>query len=251
MLAKSVLITGCNRGIGLELVKQILKMESPPAHLFATYRSPSTSEELISLAKSHSTLKLIEMDVTDQSMYEKAVKKVSDAVGEDGLNLLINNAGLLPANRDLQSVTAQDMRDAFETNCIAPLFLSKAFLPLIQKAAEKDATTGKSVSKAAIIQMSTAVASIEENSGGSTYAYRCSKSALNMSMKSLSVDLENMGLPILVMAMHPGWVLTDMGGPNAQITTETCCTTMIQTLCGLSEKDHGTFLRYNNTGIKW
>merc|ERR1719308_807128 len=130
-------------------------MESPPIHLFATYRSPSTSEELISLAKSHSTLKLIEMDVTDQSMYDKAVKKVSDVVGEDGLNLLINNAGLLPANRDLQSVTAQDMRDAFETNCIAPLFLSKAFLPLLKKAAAVNSDAGMGVSKAAIIQMST------------------------------------------------------------------------------------------------
>ena len=113
--------------------------------------------------------------------------------------------------------------------------------------------------------MSTAVASIAENSGGGTYAYRCSKAALNMSMKSLSVDLASTG--ILVMSMHPGWVLTDMGGPNAQITTETCCSTMIQTLAGLTEKvflgnngnnlsitilqDHGTFLRYNNTGIQW
>ena len=82
--------------------------------------------------------------------------------------------------------------------------------------------------------MSTSVASIAENSGGGLYAYRCSKSALNMSMKSLSVDLANTG--ILVMAMHPGWVLTEMGGPNAQISTETCCQTMVQTLAGLTEK---------------
>ena len=82
--------------------------------------------------------------------------------------------------------------------------------------------------------MSTAVASIAENSGGGTYAYRCSKTALNMSMKSLSVDLAKTG--ILVMAMHPGWVLTEKGGPNAQISTETCCQSMLQTLAGLGEK---------------
>ena len=122
--------------------------------------------------------------------------------------------------------------------------------------------------------MSTAVASIAENTGGGLYAYRCSKAGLNMSMKvsdkskyiidinltfnwiqSLSVDLADTG--VLVMAMHPGWVLTEMGGPNAQvikekpsqiiqfklfgflfpqITTETCCSTMIQTLDGLTEK---------------
>ena len=95
--------------------------------------------------------------------------------------------------------------------------------------------------------MSTAVASIAENTSGGTYAYRCSKSALNMSMKSLSVDLGSTG--ILVMAMHPGWVLTDMGGPNAQISTKTCCETMIQTLAQLTEKvgdTPGVVLYYSN-----
>jgi len=248
-LARSVLITGCNRGIGLELVKQLLKLETPPHHIFATYRSPDTSEELLALAQSNPSLELVQMSVTDHDAYEQVVKRVADVVGEEGLNLLINNAGVLPQNRDIQAVTPQDMRDAFETNCIAPLFLSRAFLPLLQKAATKNSEAAMGVAKAAIIQMSTAVASIAENSGGGLYAYRCSKSALNMSMKSLSVDLASTG--VMVMAMHPGWVLTDMGGPNAQITTETCCETMIQTLAGLSGKDHGTFLRYNNTAIQW
>merc|ERR1712013_650101 len=154
-----------------------------------------------------------------------------------GLNLLINNSGVLPQNRDLHSVTPQDMMDAYMTNCIAPQFLARAFLPLLQKAASVKPGPNLCVEKAAIVQMSTAVASIAENTGGGLYAYRCSKAGLNMSMKSLSV--------------HPGWVLTEMGGPNAQITTETCCSTMIQTLDGLTEKDHGTLLRYNNTSIPW
>ena len=68
-------------------------------------------------------------------------------------------------------------------------------------------------------------------------------------MKSLSVDLKDTG--ILIMAMHPGWVKTRMGGPNALIDTETCVSTMIQTLQGLTEKDHGSLLRYNNTSIPW
>merc|ERR1712096_445133 len=106
-------------------------------------------------------------------------------------------------------------------------------------------TTATSCKQANMYQAS----SIAENSGGGMYAYRCSKAALNMSMKSLSVDLANTG--ILVMAMHPGWVLTEMGGPNAQISTETCCQTMVQTLAGLTDKDQGAFLRYNNTAIQW
>merc|ERR1719228_2286618 len=138
---------------------------------------------------------------------------------------------------------------AFQTNCIAPQFLARAFLPLIQRAADSQPGPGLSVERAAIVQMSTSVASIAENAGGGLYAYRCSKTALNMAMKSMSVDLAGTG--VLVMAMHPGWVQTEMGGPNAQITTETCCSTMLKTLDGLSEKDHGTFLRYNNTSIQW
>ena len=70
-----------------------------------------------------------------------------------------------------------------------------------------------------------------------------------MAMKSLSVDLKDTG--ILIMSMHPGWVKTRMGGPNALIDTEMCCKTMIETLDQLSEKDHGSFLRYNNTTIPW
>ena len=81
------------------------------------------------------------------------------------------------------------------------------------------------------------------------YAYRSSKTALNMVMKSLSVDLKEFG--ILTMAMHPGWVKTDMGGSNALIDTETCCKNIIKTLNGLTDKDNGSFLRYNNTSVTW
>ncbi len=106
-----------------------------------------------------------------------------------------------------------------------------------------------SVRRACVVMMSTAVASVAENSGGGNYAYRCSKTALNQAMKNLSIELGPSG--ILVMSMHPGWVKTEMGGPNALIDSETCASTMVETLNGLTEKDHGSFLRYNNTAIPW
>ena len=115
---------------------------------------------------------MLQMSVTDHDVYEQ----VGDVVGDEGLNILINNAGVLPQNRDLQVslifivglsqmhvltlikcwqvVTPQDMRDAFETNCIAPLFLSRAFLPLLEKAATKNSDAAMGVGKAAIIQVS-------------------------------------------------------------------------------------------------
>lgn len=248
MSPRSVFITGCNRGIGLELVRQFLSSPSPPDHLFATYRSEAKSGELLELAKTSPSVHPIQLDVDDTNSFSQVVDQVDKVLGDSGLNLLINNSGLLPQNRDLQAVTPEDMVAAFRTNCVAPLFLARAFLPLLKKAA-----AGQSgplgVDRAAVIQMSTAVASVAENTGGGLYAYRCSKSALNMSMKSLSVDLVDSG--VLVLAIHPGWVLTEMGGPNAQISTNTCCSTMLETLASLTEKDHGSFLRYNNTSIPW
>ena len=249
MSPRSVLITGCNRGIGLELVKQYLKLDSPPTHVLATYRDPVSSEELLKLAKENDRLQALKFDVAARDTYANFVKEVGGIVGaENGLNCLIHNAGYMAPNRDLNSVTPEDMIQSYEVNCVAPLFLTREFLPLLKAAIKEDKPKFK-VDQAASILMSTSVASINENTGGSLYPYRASKTALNMVMKSLSVDLKETG--ILIMSMHPGWVKTRMGGPNAQIDVETCCKTMIDTLEALDEKDHGAFLRYNNTPITW
>ena len=252
--ARSVLITGCNRGIGLELVKQFLKHKThaPPSILIATCRNPDKADELQAVAKEHSgVLHILKLDVNDTDSFGGFAKNVGDLVGEaNGLNLLVNNAGVLPSNRSLDTVTPDDMMQAYKTNCIGPMFLTRALMPLLKTASVKAKEgEGMSVARAAAVQMSTAVASIAENSGGNSYAYRCSKSGLNMAMKNLSIDLKADN--ILVMSMHPGWVLTDMGGPNAMIDTATCASTMIDTFYELSDKDHGSFLRYNNTPIQW
>jgi len=249
MSPRSILITGCNRGIGLELVKQYLKLDPPPTHLLATYRDPDSSEELLQLAKDNTGLKALKFDVAKRDTFASFVKEVSDVVGvENGLNLVIHNAGYMAPNRELEKISPEDMIQSFEVNCVGPLFLTRELLPLLKTAIKPDLPKFR-IDQAASVLMSTAVASIAENSGGGLYPYRCSKTALNMAMQSLSVDLKDTG--ILIMSMHPGWVQTRMGGPNALIDTETCCKTMIETLDQLSEKDHGAFLRYNNTSIPW
>lgn len=249
MSPRSILITGCNRGIGLELVKQYLKLDPPPTHLLATYRDPESSEELLQLEKDNTGLKALKFDVAKRDTFASFVKEVSDVVGiENGLNLVIHNAGYMAPNRELEKISPDDMIQSFEVNCVGPLFLTRELLPLLKTAIKPDLPKFR-IDQAASVLMSTAVASIAENSGGGLYPYRCSKTALNMAMQSLSVDLKDTG--ILIMSMHPGWVQTRMGGPNALIDTETCCKTMIETLDQLSEKDHGAFLRYNNTSIPW
>nr|ACO11407.1 C-factor [Caligus rogercresseyi] len=211
VLPKSVLITGCNRGIGLGLVKEFLKSESLPNKIIATCRDKSKAEELMALESSNANrLKVLELEVAKyENDYKDFVQEVDKELGpEGGLNLLINKA---------------------------------------VSSARNEAPMG--TEKAVILQMSTAVASINENAGGGNYAYRCSKTALNMSMKNTSLELGPKG--ILVLSMHPGWVLTDMGGSNAMITVDTCVSTMVETIKQLGEKDQGAFLRYNNTPISW
>jgi len=251
-MVRSVLITGCNRGIGLELVKQFLSQDTPPQHLFATCRDPSSAEDLKTLQEKYKEkLHILKLDVTHWSEHAKVVDYVEKIVGADqGLNLLINNAGVLPSLKTLEDVTPDVMIQAYQTNCVAPLFLTRAFLPLLRAASGIASPEQKmTIEGACVVEMSTAVASIAENGRGGNYPYRCSKSGLNMAMKNLSIDLEKDG--ILVMAMHPGWVKTDMGGPDALITTEECAMEMLNTLRKLNSSNQGCFIRYNNTPIQW
>jgi len=252
MSPRSVLITGANRGIGLQLVHAYASLPNCGL-ILATCRDRGASKDLLAFADaSAGKVVVLDLDVTDHAAYPAFVEKVGAMVGDAGLNLLINNAGYLPRNLSLDIVTPDDMRRAFEVNCVAPMFLARALLPLIQRAADAGKTAPVGVSRAAIIHVSTSVASVAENASGSAtggYAYRCSKSALNQMMKTMSVDLAASG--ILIMSMHPGWVQTDMGGPNALITAETSARTMMESLAKLGADDQGAFRRYDNTPIPW
>lgn len=253
MAPQNVFITGCNRGIGLEMVKQFLKMPSPLNHLFATYRNEDKSGELLELAHSSPSLHPIKLEATDFAAYPTMVEKVKAVVGDSGLNLMINNSGV-PGPQDLTAITPEIMLESYKVNCVAPLLLARAFLPLVKQAAVAGEGKGMGVDRAAIIQMSTPAASIAANKRAREarlYPYRCSKTALNMSMKNLAMDLAGTG--VLVMAMHPGWVRTDYGGVNtiSEITTETCVLNMLATLATLTEKDHGGFIGYDNTPTAW
>ena len=250
MSPSSVVVTGCNRGIGLELVRQLLAMPSPPRHLFATYRNSATAVELLELATTSPSLHALQLEVTDTDAHAALVAKVQEVVGDGGLNLLINNAGMLQRS-DLKSTTPEEMTANFQTNCVGPLFLTRAFLPLLQKAGGSQTGQGKSVDKSAIVMTSSILASIGEvaNTGSSSYSYRCSKAALNMATASLAADLA--ASPMLVVAVHPGWVQTDMGGPKAAISTKDSVAAMLETFTKLSEEDHGAFRTFDNKPIQW
>ena len=134
MLTRSILITGSNRGIGLELVRQFAQHPEAPEFIFAACRNPHTATELNDLAKTHPNVVVMEMDVTKYDTFDVAKQLVQEKVGERGLNVLFHNAGLLPRDRSIEDVDPENMRRAYEVNAIAPGMLAKAFLPLLRQA---------------------------------------------------------------------------------------------------------------------
>lgn len=244
----SILITGANRGIGLELVRQLLLLETPPKHVFATCRSPDKAEDLQKLAESNGAVRVLKLDVSEPESFPGVREEVEAVLQGDGLNLLINNAGII-ARDNLAAVTVQGMESLYRTNTIGPLFLAKEFLPLILKAAKAGSGQPMSCSKAAIINMTSKVGSMEDNSSGGRYPYRISKAALNMVTKNLSVDLK--ADDILSVCLHPGYVKTEMGGPNALITSEQSVQGMINVMASLDAEKNGLMIDYAGKIIPW
>ncbi len=126
----SVLITGANRGIGLEFVRQLVTLSPPPKYIIATSRQGS-NEELDKLKANNSSVHVLKLDIRKYSDYEQFVTQVRQIVGEHGIDLLINNAGIA-IRGDLQNVTPEEMLENFEVNSVAPLMLTKALLPLLK-----------------------------------------------------------------------------------------------------------------------
>ncbi|TRZ17481.1 hypothetical protein HGM15179_009593 [Zosterops borbonicus] len=208
---RSVLITGCSRGIGLGLVRGLAASSPSPELVFATCRFPEKAQELQQLSKQYSNIKLLQLDVVCENSIKKVVKEVEEIVGDKGLNCLINNAGI-NVLASLEEVTAETMLTIYETNTVAQLMVTKAFLPLLRKAAQLG--TGMGCHRAAIINMSSLAASMQLVQANEmflkVYPYRIAKTALNMITRCLAADLKSDG--ILCISLHPGWLQTDMGG---------------------------------------
>ncbi|KAM7040259.1 C-signal-like isoform 1-T1 [Acridotheres tristis] len=253
---RSLLVTGANRGIGLGLVQHFLRMPKPPQWIFAGCRDPKgqRAQELQNLASKHPNIIIIPLEIADPSSIKAAVAKVGEHLGGSGLNLLINNAGILKLNT-IDTETLEDMSEVYTTNTIGPLLMGQAFLPLLKKAAQGSLGSGLSCNKAAIVNMSSIGGSIAASFGWDIMqvtSYRCSKAALNMLSKCQSLAYKEHG--ILCVALHPGWVQTDMGssaGHVPPVTVDDSVQGMLKVLSSLSEKDTGTFLDWEGQVIPW
>ncbi|KAF8772041.1 C-factor-like [Argiope bruennichi] len=248
MKIESVLVTGANRGIGLEFVRQLSQLSDPPSFIFATYRNTDSLQDLKEIEESSkkSKLILIKMDVTRPEEIEVAKKLIEDTVGERGLNLLINNAGVAQVQM-FPNVTPENLEFHFKVNTEGPLLVLQAMLPSLEKAAQLKGEGGAmSASRAAVLNMTSMAGSIT-NAGVvftedlAVPSYKISKAALNMAMRVAAAKVKDKG--VLIVMMCPGWVKTDMGDRSrAILEPEESIADMLKTLSTLNESHHGSYM---------
>ena len=224
----TILITGANRGIGLEFAKQF---HAKGWKVWATSRSISNAGELIGIISYEN---VIELDVSQSDQ----VIAMENQLREQNVKLrcLINNAGVMTDRVGIDKVSQDDMVQAFKVNSASPVMLVQTLLPMLKSGCK-------------IVNISSLMGSITDNSSGGYYSYRMSKAALNMAVKSMSQDLRRKN--ISVFAFHPGWVRTRMGSLIAPVSTKKSVNGMMHILDQLSISDTGKFYNFKGEELPW
>ena len=223
------LITGANRGLGLEFARQYA---AEGWKVIATCRRPARAEALNAL---EGEIEVHPLDVTDFARIEELAKKL-DGVPID---LLINSAGIYgPRVVPYGSVDYAAWAEVFRVDTMAPLKISAVFSKNVEKSKLKR-----------IVAITSNMGSIGDNTTGGSYVYRSAKAALNAVMKSLAIDLKQKQIAVAV--LHPGWVRTDMGGPGAKIEAFESVAGMREIIDGLGLENSGRFVNYDGTDLSW
>jgi NAD(P)-dependent dehydrogenase (short-subunit alcohol dehydrogenase family) len=230
---KTILITGANRGLGLEFVRQFLARGDK---VVACCRTPNKAAELQAL--NNDGLDILPLDISNEESIRSLPGSLSGVLTERKIAIFINNAGVYGQTQTLDEADTEEWLQVFRVNTIAPFLLTRALLPLMDKQ-----LPGK------LLYLSSKMGSIADNGGGSTYIYRTTKTALNQVVKSLSIDLAGQGL--LTAALHPGWVRTDMGGPNGLIDANESVAGLMQVIDDLDATTSGHFFNFDGAEIPW
>ncbi|XP_035828616.1 uncharacterized oxidoreductase C663.08c-like [Aplysia californica] len=257
LAAETILVTGASRGLGLEFVRQILQLPTAPEILIAACRNPSSAIDLQNLAKGNPSLRVIKLDVEKDEDIISAAQQTKKIIGERGLNLLINNAGIYfrQDGSELRTQSRENMQRHFNVNCsgefaVCTIIMSQKFLPLLEQAAAQNNSQAMSCSKAALVNLSSIKGSLNEtykNGRGTFLHYKCSKSAETMATILISRELRGAG--ILAFALHPGWVRTAMGTKEADLSPEESITGCLQVIGSQGEESAGKLLNYNGDVI--
>lgn len=229
----TVLITGANRGLGLEFVKQYANDDW---RVIACCRNVDKAEALQQLASQYQNITLESLDVADFNQVDALARKLDG----QAIDVLLNNAGVYgdKENQGFGRLNYQLWLENLVINTQAPVKLAEALLPNLKLSGQK-----------LIANVSSLMGSITDNGSGGSIYYRSSKAALNAAMKSLSIDLKSQDVGVLI--LHPGWVKTDMGGPNALIEAPESVAGMRQVIAEFSLAQSGSFLKYDGKAMPW
>lgn len=221
-----IVITGANRGLGLEFARQF---SSAGHEVVGTARNPVAAADLRNL-----NVEVQGLDVTR----EDSCQRFAESLGDRPVDILINNAGVMGARGDLGDLDLAALLETIDVNALGPIRVTRALLPALRSAPTKK-----------ICQITSKMGSIADNSSGGSYAYRMSKAALNMMNKSLSHELAGEGFVCTV--FHPGWVQTDMGGASAPISAEQSVEGLIARINEMTSRHNGAFYDYLGEEIPW
>jgi len=225
----TVLITGANRGLGLEFCKQYA---DEGWDVLACCRNPETADKLADIPQ----VRVLPLDVSDFAQIDKLATQLLDTA----IDVLINNAGIYgdSPRRSFGQLDYAAWTQTLTINTQAPVKMAEAFLPHLQRGDKK-----------MLVSISSQMGSIADNGSGGSIVYRTSKAALNAAMKSIAIDLAEQGIGVLV--LHPGWVKTDMGGPNALIDAQKSVAGMRQVIARFTLDQSGGFLKYDGSSLPW
>ena len=224
--SRAVVITGANRGIGLELARQY---SAAGWRVIGTARKPEAAGELAATGAT-----VMQLDVTDPGSVDRLAR---DLAGQP-LDMLINNAGIQPLMWKLADVDIRAFERALSVNTVGPVRVTRALLPHLRAGEIRK-----------IINITTNLSSIAGNTDGGFYGYRESKAALNMFTRSLAAELGPDGFTCIV--LHPGWVRTDLGGPQAPLDVSESVQGMRRVIDGLRQADNGTFRTHAGEQMAW
>ena len=224
--APTVLITGANRGLGLEFARQYA---ADGWQVIGTARKPEQADELNALS-----VEVAQLDVVNQASVDALVESLEGRP----IDLLINNAGIFPRVNKIEEINFDDYSRTIAVNTLGPVRVTRALLPNLRRGEGRT-----------IVNITSRLGSISLNDFGVFYGYRESKAALNMFTKSLAIELGPEEFTCLT--IHPGWVKTDMGGENADLTPEESVSGMRDVIKKLGPSDSGTYWAYSGEEVPW
>ncbi|MBI4968548.1 MAG: SDR family oxidoreductase [Rhodospirillales bacterium] len=225
-MASTVFITGAGKGLGLEFARQYAQAGW---RVIATCRAPDKSSELQALGVETHPLDVADFD---------AVSALAKTLRGTPIDLLLSNAAQFGEAQDFGQVDMEDWATVLRVDVMAPLALAQSFVDHVAQSPGR-----------VMAFLSSRMGSIADNGSGGFYIYRTAKTALNMLVKNLAVDLEPRG--IVAVALHPGWVKTDMGGPNAPLEPPVSVAGLRTVLSRITDRDTGKFYGYDGVEIPW